>query len=69
MGPGIRYYLFNYSFLALRLGFCQRKVTTRNRSLTKLELENGIWDKIGLGNGVYTPLQYPPYRWTNWYCT
>jgi len=62
MGTGIRYYLSNYSFLALRLGFCPRKATTENRSLSKLELENGIWDKIGLGSGVYTSLRYPPYR-------
>ena len=63
MGTGIRNYLSNYFLLALRLGFCQRKATTETLSLTKLELENGIWDKIGLGKGVYTPpLPYPPYN-------
>ena len=44
---------------ALQLRICQWKTVTLNGILTILELENAIWEKIGLGYKIYTPLTGP----------
>jgi len=44
---------------ALGLQFCHCKTATGNEVLAKLELGNGIWKKLGLGIGYYTPTPSP----------